>query len=714
MAMAHFDVSLAYDQIVKRGVPGQVARVSDAETDLPYTDLLDLDGNPLAALVSNSQGYVPPFQIQDGPALVKMSVGGVTYYLQDLNLFGETAQAAQQAAADAQKAAQLVEAPADEVVATLVQGDTLTQTAGDARWVTNAGADSFVSNILDQDGSATQIVADARYASKATATNAADGLMPKADKSKLDGATSAATASRVVIRDAAGRAKFASPSAADDAANKTYVDAVREAVDAVKLPYKGKLATDGVDTYPVGYSEGLFAAADGWPHASFSNVVTFHPPGYSGGTVQWAYAYTNVDTPPIWRQASNATGSPWGPWYTAASTDEAGRIANQAITSTYKPTAGSTPEHYLTIFRNGDKVPGSVRRIVGGNSNATAPPQETIESYYAKTGASVIINGSGWWASTGNRLMGLSIKDGVLIQGWENTGDLGSEATVIMRDGELRVYAKATTPDPATIIAEGGYNSFSWGAAAYRNGTVTDFRTKYTRYNILSARQCIGSTKDGHIFILTFPGVTGTSGATGDGIVAAAQATGLTIQHLYILDGGGSAQTMLQGEALVQSSDVASRPVPDALYFYGPVSSNRGRGPVYRFLRASGTNSVPNEAYTPLNNMSTGPGDNPDCSVTLNGITFTVRETGVYSIEAQILFPNNANGSRYAAIIIDGTNRYRGMAVAGSGAFTAPVNVTLRLNAGSTVELQAYQNSGNSLTLPADADGTRLSILRVR
>ncbi|WJZ27828.1 tail spike protein [Arthrobacter phage 1191A] len=148
MAMAHFDVSLAYDQIVKRGVPGQVARVSDADTDLPYVELLDLDGNPLAALVSNSQGYVPPFQIQDGPALVKMSVGGVTYYLQDLNLFGGTAQAAQQAAADAQKAAGLVEAPADEVVATLVQGDTLTQTAGDARWVTNAGADAKVAGLV--------------------------------------------------------------------------------------------------------------------------------------------------------------------------------------------------------------------------------------------------------------------------------------------------------------------------------------------------------------------------------------------------------------------------------------------------------------------------------------------------------------------------------------------------------------------------------------
>lgn len=392
--------------------------------------------------------------------------------------------------------------------------------------------------------------------------------------------------------------------------------------------------------------------------------------------------------------------------------DEAGRVANQSITTEYRPTNGAAPEHYLTVFRNGDKTPGSVRRIVGGNSNSTNPPQETLTSFYAKTGATVLINGSGWWET--NRIMGLSIKDGVLIQGWEASGDLGNESCVIMRDGELRIYAKDTTPDPATIIADGGFNSFSWGAAVYKNGSVTNFRTKYTRYSILSARQCVGSTTDGHIFIMTFPGATGSSGANGDGLVAAAQTSGLNIKHMYVLDGGGSAQAMITGETMVQSSDGSPRAAPDALYFYGPLSSSIGRGPVYRFLRASSTNSVPNAVYTPLINMGAGPGDNPDCSVTLNGTTFTVREAGVYSIEAQILFPNNATGSRYAAITINGTNRYRGMAMAGSGALTAPVNVTLRIDAGSTVELQAYQNSGNSLTLPADADGTRLSILRVR
>ena len=43
----------------------------------------------------------------------------------------------------------------------------------------------------------------------------------------VHGATSAATANRLVIRDASGRAKFAAPSASDDAARKQEVDAVQ-------------------------------------------------------------------------------------------------------------------------------------------------------------------------------------------------------------------------------------------------------------------------------------------------------------------------------------------------------------------------------------------------------------------------------------------------------------------------------------------------------
>ena len=55
-------------------------------------------------------------------------------------------------------------------------------------------------------------------------TVSAAGAMLAADKVKLDNAVAAATASRLVVRDAAGRAQFAEPSAAADVASKGYVD----------------------------------------------------------------------------------------------------------------------------------------------------------------------------------------------------------------------------------------------------------------------------------------------------------------------------------------------------------------------------------------------------------------------------------------------------------------------------------------------------------
>ena len=73
----------------------------------------------------------------------------------------------------------------------------------------------------------TGTISDARIAN---ATAALDGLMPKADKSKLDAATAAATASTLVMLDSAGRAKVANPSAVTDIANKQYVDAATDAV----------------------------------------------------------------------------------------------------------------------------------------------------------------------------------------------------------------------------------------------------------------------------------------------------------------------------------------------------------------------------------------------------------------------------------------------------------------------------------------------------
>jgi hypothetical protein len=60
----------------------------------------------------------------------------------------------------------------------------------------------------------------------ATATGAVAGFLSSADKTKLDDATASPTASKLVLRDASGRAQFADPSADQDAATKAYADSL--------------------------------------------------------------------------------------------------------------------------------------------------------------------------------------------------------------------------------------------------------------------------------------------------------------------------------------------------------------------------------------------------------------------------------------------------------------------------------------------------------
>lgn len=63
------------------------------------------------------------------------------------------------------------------------------------------------------------------------ATTSAAGSMSASDKTKLDDATSDATASKLVIRDGAGQAKFDTPTDASHVATKSYVDSFVQGLD---------------------------------------------------------------------------------------------------------------------------------------------------------------------------------------------------------------------------------------------------------------------------------------------------------------------------------------------------------------------------------------------------------------------------------------------------------------------------------------------------
>lgn len=240
------------------------------------------------------------------------------------------------------------------------------------------------------------------------------------------------------------------------------------------------------------------------------------------------------------------------------------KALNRAYTVTRVP-AGTAPEHTIVRLVNGVGAWRVVNRASAGNSISPSPPTETLTTYYKRLQASVIVNGSGWWDS--GRYMGLSIQDGRLIQGWEGPDfDLGIESLVIMADGTLKVYDRSTTPQ--RIIADGGQHSITWGRALYRDGKLTGIHA-LERYQVVTARQMIGDTKDGAVVIVTFPR---NPGANGQDVINAVK--GLGVNNLYFADGGGSAQTMVNGQYIVRSSDSGGeRPVPNVLYFYAPSAS---------------------------------------------------------------------------------------------------------------------------------------------
>jgi hypothetical protein len=84
------------------------------------------------------------------------------------------------------------------------------------------------------------------------ATSASAGLMSASDYSKLYDATSEATANKLVIRDGNSQAKFGTPTDANHAATKAYVDAARSGLDV-------KASVRAATTGPVLLASGLEA-----------------------------------------------------------------------------------------------------------------------------------------------------------------------------------------------------------------------------------------------------------------------------------------------------------------------------------------------------------------------------------------------------------------------------------------------------------------------
>lgn len=208
----------------------------------------------------------------------------------------------------------------DAAVSTAVANTLMLRDSSGRARATSPLNNDDVSNKAYTDSTAASAAASAVGAIP-NATSARDGLMPKADKALLDNATSGPYANRIVQRDVSGRARFASPSAGEDAANKSYVDGET----AKRLPFGLSAGTDSLDGLlaPGQYeqpSSSPVSTSNGYPINGSAGTVNVEKFGSRSWVIQ---RYIEWSSRRVFFRATNGGESSWSEWREMAGTETA-------------------------------------------------------------------------------------------------------------------------------------------------------------------------------------------------------------------------------------------------------------------------------------------------------------------------------------------------------------------------------------------------------
>lgn len=228
-------------------------------------------------------------------------------------------------------------------------------------------------------------------------------------------------------------------------------------------------------------------------------------------------------------------------------------------------------------------VPGLVGKTFGRNTGGKGvftaggfrPALETPDSVFHRTGADIVINGSGYVVDPTDPRDGLiegaQICGGVVYNQFNPpTANRGTDALGFRADGTAKVYSSKLGDTVESMLADGVVDSFSFGPALM----IAGVKSNITGTGI-SARQILGTTPDGNIIIVSTAGASNVSGITYPQAADLAQMIGM--DNAVGLDGGGSVQTMANGQWVHPSSDSGGpRPVPDFLTIRARVIGETG------------------------------------------------------------------------------------------------------------------------------------------
>ena len=251
-------------------------------------------------------------------------------------------------------------------------------------------------------------------------------------------------------------------------------------------------------------------------------------------------------------------------------------------------TENGVPYSVVRVF---DAIrPGVVSKSLGGgfeDQGATGaglvPPRETLRSFTARTGYAVAANADGWKVE-GNvgEMRGPQIVNGQVLHDFRNPaeGSQGVEALGIRADGTYAGYSALNGDTAQSMVDDGVMTSFSYGPRCVTGGAVRDISAPFwaSFQTTLAARQIIGFTTDGTLLVITVTGVSGASGIAGTDCGPLALSLGA--HDAWIMDGGGSAQTSMNAEYAMPSSDAGcERPVPSALLVNATVATGAVKSP---------------------------------------------------------------------------------------------------------------------------------------
>lgn len=92
--------------------------------------------------------------------------------------------------------------------------------------------------------------------------------------------------------------------------------------------------------------------------------------------------------------------------------------------------------------------------------------------------------------------------------------------------------------------------------------------------------------------------------------------------------------------------------------------------------------------------------------------TYTIQVSGIYFVESSVAFSSNATGERVAKLVVNGSTQIAWAEIPGSGSFqtNAYVSRVYSFNAGDTVKVQAFQNSGGNLAYGTNVGSTNFGI----